>query len=369
MIIYKMKNIINKIKGNKKLEIGISVVLVIIVIAIFSIDGSGSSIFQKKLNIVETESSKIELVDYDHTNFTMKIPKGWLVSTAGDGMYFAIRVYDPNDDRYQIFAVLKADPLLKNYQAKKWFENYYNSFGGDGNKILAKAIVLPSATVESFYVNFNNYIDFVKEIGTTFAAPSLSNFRVIESFENNSAMKSVSTEDKVLRATFEDAITGAVGEGLFMGTLIDNGSYNYLGYDTMYYSMYNVIGISAGEYDLINYEKVLTESLNTLVYKESFINQTISDINQSTQNALAINKSINDAFDSYNQAWTNRQSSYDITSQKQSDATLSYERVYDTETGEIYKAYNGFLDSYTGNTIKPATDEMYTEPINGYIEK
>lgn len=36
----------------------------------------------------------------------------------------------------------------------------------------------------------------------------------------------------------------------------------------------------------------------------------------------------------------NRQNSYDIISQKQSDATLGYEHVYDTETNEIYKAYN-----------------------------
>ena len=68
-------------------------------------------------------------------------------------------------------------------------------------------------------------------------------------------------------------------------------------------------------------------------------------------------------------SWENRNNSYDIISQKQSDATLGYERVYDTETGEIYKAYNGFTDDYTGERYKTITDDMYTESISGTIEK
>ena len=75
------------------------------------------------------------------------------------------------------------------------------------------------------------------------------------------------------------------------------------------------------------------------------------------------------AFDSYMSAWENRSKSYDIMSQKQSDATLGYERVYDTETGDIYKAYNGFTDDYDGERYKSITDNMYTEKTSGYIEK
>jgi hypothetical protein len=68
-------------------------------------------------------------------------------------------------------------------------------------------------------------------------------------------------------------------------------------------------------------------------------------------------------------SWEKRNKSYDIISQKQSDATLGYERVYDTETGEVYKAYNGFTDEYKGNRYKSITDDMYTTKISGYIEK
>ena len=43
--------------------------------------------------------------------------------------------------------------------------------------------------------------------------------------------------------------------------------------------------------------------------------------------------------------------------------------MYDTKTGEIYKAYNGFTDDYTGERYKTITDDMYTSSISGYIEK
>lgn len=365
-----MKNIVNKILKNKKMLAGIIICIIVLIAIIAFVGNKGTlSIFEKKVNIVQTEVSKLELVDYNHTNFTMKIPKDWTVDSAGDGMYFAIRVFDPNDDRYQIFAILKAEPLLKNNQAKNWYENYYKAFGGSGNKLLAKSIVLLNPTIESFYSNFNNYIDFCKEMGSTFKAPDLKNFTTIESFANDSNLKNIAKDDKVLRGTFEDSKTGKKGEGLFMGSLIDQGTYNFLGYDTMFYTMYNVIGISASESDFINYKEILVNSLNSLQYKDSFVNQTIKDIEQTTQNALAINKSINDAYDSYNKAWSNRQTLYDIISQKQSDATLGYERVYNTDTGEIYKAYNGFTDDYTGKKYQAITDEMYSEPVNGYIEK
>ena len=68
-------------------------------------------------------------------------------------------------------------------------------------------------------------------------------------------------------------------------------------------------------------------------------------------------------------SWEKRNNSYDIISQKQSDATLGYERVYNTDTGEVYKAYNGFTDDYDGTKYKPITDDMYNLPTSGYIDK
>ena len=107
----------------------------------------------------------------------------------------------------------------------------------------------------------------------------------------------------------------------------------------------------------------------TVIDKDSFVQKTIDDGNKETKRALALNAQMQAAYDSYNQAWENRQTSYDISSQKYSDATLGYERVYNPETGDIYKAYNGFTDDFPDSNFEPITDDMYTSPITGYIEK
>ena len=77
----------------------------------------------------------------------------------------------------------------------------------------------------------------------------------------------------------------------------------------------------------------------------------------------------NEISDGIMDSWNKRSASFDIMSQKQSDATLGYERVYNTETGKVYKAYNGFTDDYSDSKFKPITEDMYTKEISGYIDK
>ena len=64
-------------------------------------------------------------------------------------------------------------------------------------------------------------------------------------------------------------------------------------------------------------------------------------------------------------SWENRNKSQDIISQKQSDATMGFERVMDTETGEIYQTDDGFTDWYDGERYTAITDDQYTEAVVG----
>ena len=67
-------------------------------------------------------------------------------------------------------------------------------------------------------------------------------------------------------------------------------------------------------------------------------------------------------------SYDKRSKSSDVLSQKRSDATLGYERVYDTETKEYYKADLGFGDYYTGSRYKTVTsNKAYLAPVSGYI--
>ena len=107
---------------------------------------------------------------------------------------------------------------------------------------------------------------------------------------------------------------------------------------------------------------------------KSGIQAAISAANQASNETVAlamqISQNFNETMDAMMSSWESRNKSQDILSQKQSDAILGYERVYDTETGEIYKATNGFSDVYDGERYRSVTeDDMYAQPISGYIEK
>ena len=181
-----------------------------------------------------------------------------------------------------------------------------------------------------------------------------------------------------MRATFTDG--GKEGEGMFSASVVDFGSSTIsdgtvVGYqlkqaDGGYYMAYNVVAITAAKDTFIEWESVLTECMKTLDYSESFVNATNQASNEKVALSKQISQNFNQTMDGFMSSWESRNKSQDIMSQKQSDAILGYERVYDTETNEVYKATNGFTDVYDGKRYKPVKDDnMYTEPISGYIEK
>ena len=54
-----------------------------------------------------------------------------------------------------------------------------------------------------------------------------------------------------------------------------------------------------------------------------------------------------------------------------SDMIGEYERVYDNETGNIYRAYDGFLDDIGSDQTRYSaiTDSQYAEGYVGWIDK
>ena len=86
---------------------------------------------QDNVKIIANTASQITLEDYSTAEFSMKKPQGWKVETGGTGMYYAIKVYDPNETNNQIFLMLKMQPLLKSTAGKAFWQNYYKLSGNN----------------------------------------------------------------------------------------------------------------------------------------------------------------------------------------------------------------------------------------------
>ena len=370
----------------KYTKIGILVTIVIVAIIL----GIGGLIFSKvnknnnmseaekiakkeNVKIRENEVRQLTLEDYSTDVFSMKKPTGWTVEGAGIGVFYAIRAYDPQNTNNQVFLMVKIQPLLKSDSAKSTWQNYYNLTGGNVQyKVFADAVVLNNPTTEGFYNKFGEITSYVNSIEPTlssFKFPTFNNFTKQEEFDSTASMKSVALDSKVLRATFKGD-NGKDGEGLFLASVVDFGSGQYqAGVDMSYYMVYDIMSVTSEKDKFIDYKDILLQTVNSINFTDSYVKTTIDNSNAQTQKTLELSASIQRAFDSYMSAWENRSKSYDIMSQKQSDAMLGYERVYDTENGDIYKAYNGFTDDYDGERYKSISDNMYTEPTYGYIDK
>ena len=364
-----LKDLIKKVTVSKKnLVIAVLVILLIVMLLIFFFGGNknssiGSGGLFKKDNFVikDSETKNIVLEDYSNDLFNMKIPKGWKVDTLGDYIHYTIKVYDPNNPLYQFFLNLKTEGYNKSQDAKNWQQKYYP------DSLFAKTSVLDNPTTEGFYKIFN-------DLGTlnntsSFTFPVLNNFTVTSNLGANSL------GGDILRATFTDN-SGEAGEGIFMAYVYDAGTYyvneNIISgkqIDIYYLNVYDAIFMTTPKDEFINWESTLNSIFSSLQFTDTFLNGYNSEQDSVMKNFQSIRNIGNQISDSIMSSWESRSASYDIMSQKQSDATLGYERVYDTETNEVYKAYNGFTDDYDGARYKAIDDSMYTKGISGYIEK
>ena len=355
---------IGKYDISKKNMIIIGGIILAFVIGIILLTKKDGKIFYNpdaNIKIVKSEASQIEFEDYKTNEFSIKKPKGWKVDTLGDYIHYTIKVYDPNNPTYQFFLNMKTEGYNKSEDAKRWQQKYYP------NNIFAKTSVIASKDTEGFYKIFNDLGALNNSASFTF--PILTDFTVIDNLGKGNL------GGDMLRAAFKDA-NGKEGEGIFTAYVYDVGPYyvseNIISgkqIDIQYLNVYDTIFITTPKDKFIDWEDTLNTICSSLSFTDTFINGFNQQQDAVMKNFQQIRAIGNEISDGIMDSWNKRNTSFDIMSQKQSDATLGYERVYDTETNEIYKAYNGFTDEYDGERYKPVTDDMYLQKTSGYIEK
>lgn len=333
----------------------------LILVLTFSVTGCN------RVKIVKSETSKITFDSYDNGLVSLKIPKGWQVEVAPtDYIHYSFKVYNPNNKNYMFLFGLKQEGFLKSEKARSTYAGLYP------DAVFSKLAAIDPQTTEAFYKVWNTNAKLSNETELKSAYfPYLNEFTLIEN------LGATPLGGDIIRANFKNG-SGELMQGLFTATVKSIGTYmintdmwNLFSdkVDVSPLNVYNIVLMVTPDEDFNNWQKILDYSLSTITFSDKFVNGFNSQEANLVATIQANQKVYDQISDMIMDSWEKRNNSYDIISQKQSDATLGYERVYDTETGEVYKAYNGFTDDYHGSKYQSITDDMYTQSISGYIEK
>ena len=326
---------IGKLNISKRNLIIISVVILIVIGGILLLTrDNGKGLFynpDKNIKIVKSEASKIELEDYKTNEFSIKIPKGWKVDTLGDYIHYTIKVYNPDKPLYQFFFNMKTEGYNKSEDAKRWQQKYYP------NNMFAKTSVIATKDTLGFYKIFNDLGTLNNTAAFTF--PTLTDFTVSENLG-----KGVFGGD-ILRATFKDT-NGEEGEGIFTAYVYDVGTYyvyeNIISgkqIDIQYLSVYDTIFITTPKDEFIDWEDTLNTICSSLSFTDTFINGFNNEQDAVMKNFQQIRAIGNEISDGIMDSWNKRNTSFDIMSQKQSDATLGYEKTEDITNTDALKGF------------------------------
>ena len=168
---------------------------------------------------------------------------------------------------------------------------------------------------------------------------------------------------QALYATFKE--NGWEGEGVYSAVIMDSKDVVVRGANYGAWEINCICTQWAPAGTLVNWAPVIDTIAKSFQYTDLYIQQW----QQIAQSVTEPKSTVSDN-DPVMEAFEERSKSDTIIQEKRSDMLEEYERVYDNNTGEIYRAYNGFLDDMGDqNRYTPITDNQYTEGYVGWIDK
>lgn len=312
-----------------------------------------------KVLITPTGSAAVEYSKYIDANgyFTMDIPEGWTVEVGlpPDGtidlISYAIKIYDPENVDRKMYLNLSCAGFLKSEDARNWYNKHYPN-------TLGIYPVVSDVSTTGFFSSLGEYYGY-------------SDFKVTEN------IGPTALNGDLLNATAVSTASGKPIQGLFTAMVTEMHNYvmrNMFDYtkgtiDVGFVTAYTVIYETAPEEEFLDWQPVLDHCLASLSFTDSFLSQRQQQWKSVMGTSSYIFNTANEISDVIMDTWETRNTSYDVISQKQSDATLGYERVLDVETGSYYKAETGFGDMYDNDRYVVADDDTaYLTPSSGWIQ-
>lgn len=311
-----------------------------------NIDDTPTTVNTDNYTIVPTETATIELQNYSTEDgyFTFKVPSNWKVETyPGDILSYTIKMYDPaTPSRYLYFCATSAS--YKSVDALN-IAQQYNYTGVD----MSKTPINPGCSVESLFTNSAHAFDY-------------SNFNLVENLGANG------WGGDVLQATC--TYQGEDCEGIFTGSSTSIGTSYYFDVDIMPVLEEATTIMMAPEIEFPSWQPIFTEIFGSITMSDSYLQARAQAWASIMQTSAELSRIANYTSDLIMSGWEARNNTYDIMSQQYSDATLGRDRVYDTETGEVYYTDLGWYDNYDGNRYKYVEpgSSYYNLPVSGTIQ-
>lgn len=287
------------------------------------------------------------------------MPKGWNLITAGQYGTFSFLLTDPAQPLRKVFYFGEAGPVYLCKEQKE-IDKWYMQNGGYPISWIDMPVVDP-LTPENFLEQFN--VIAKSQVAQAFMpqCPKLQSIKIISSEPAQGPIQFGSTS--LIRALFVE--NKKVGEGQFMVTVAPYMQYmgapgSGIGYGLLF------VGITAPKSEFALLQGTLKKVLESFTVSQEYVNAGIAASNSAFQGILRAGRTLGEASDMIMEGWQNRNRSYDIMSEKQSDAILGYERVYNPDTGEVYSVPNGFYEKYEQNRNSYQMNNLQQLPDNDY---
>ncbi|MBP5312221.1 MAG: hypothetical protein J6112_05245 [Clostridia bacterium] len=284
--------------------------------------------------------TSVEWEQYSNVYFTLTIPKGWKVEWQGNAQQLYWRVYKPD-------AMLGLANLDHRYACKDY--NYMLRGGSD--------MYLVNGTVQEFFETaFSNSTEYF----------TVKNSKVPDNKAQLQAIRPTTPirDYQSLYAVFKE--NGQEAEGIYSAVVMESRDVWAAG---MNYGMWEINCIFyewAPLGELVNWMPVYSTIARSFKYTSYYIQEwrSVLGTSGSPEGQTNIGDSVLEAFEERSTADT-------ILQEKRSDMIGEYERVVDNETGNIYRAYNGFLDDIGNEQTRysPITENQYADGFVGWIDR
>lgn len=304
-------------------------------------DASSTGTVGNEYTVTRTQPIITDTYTYQEARFSMEVPKGWEVLATGNfADTLCVRAWDPDCPARCFFQCTKVEPFLRDERARSWYQDRASDIL-PAYQLLSGAPVLEELSLPCFLQHASEVREFAKAYSNLSGVldwrvfPQIDNLRIFETAPNPMPCLSVCEDNSMARITFFDE-NGAGCEGVITAQPCRNDSIVVsdvdLGSDTVLYYM----GFYAPVGELRELEPVLSKCLISLTLTDHFIEDTIRLRGEVDEVMRQLNQITINARSGYDSTWESRTDEYDILSQEWSDAMLGYDRLFDSETGEVY---------------------------------